>query len=237
MEEIMKVKTNFLCAAIVGGKGGVGKSTISNALAQTLKDILDYESVAIFNFDVKQDYRQAFVPDHIPFITIDDEEGKLYLNDVVESIHMDAVILDTGGYDDPRVLENMDYINTLIFPTKTDSGSYLMLKEMFANEYKEHIKDTHNIILINQTDDSIKQESFNYVKKQIIEQIIKPLGLSEDMFDFVNLKKSRVPSSLNSSVPEDRLTIQKILLKHNVQVYQTFLETFIEIAELIKNKK
>lgn len=239
MEEIMKIKTPFLCVALVGGKGGVGKSTISSALAQTLKDIMEYENVCILNFDIKQDYRKAFIPESISFATIDSSfgDGKLYLNEVMEENKIDVSILDTGGYDDPRVLENMDYINTLIFPTKTDSGSYLMLKEMFENEYKEHIRNTHNIILINQTDESIKQESFTYVKKQIIEQVINPLGLSEDVFDFVCLKKSRIPTSLNSSVPSDRLTIQKILLKPNVQVYQPFLETFLEIAELIiKNK-
>lgn len=232
-ENRIEVMKNSPVLAIIGEKGGIGKSTTSNVLSQILNVMFNYENVLYVNFDKKQQYREKIVPEPIQFVSITDDIEDLQLNTIIEHYNINACVIDTGGFEDSRLIDNMKYIDTLIFPTMPDAGSYEMLGVMF-NHYKEYIGKKQIIIVINNYDNSHRLTNFENIKQIIIENYIENNGFDVKDFQFVGIKNSKVPLSLNAINPKDKVTLKQILSKPNSSVYAPYLDGVFQIASLIE---
>jgi cellulose biosynthesis protein BcsQ len=95
--------------AVAGFKGGVGKSTLANFLAEKL------ESATVLNLDNYQDAADFNTADTVNLKSGDN------VAEIIKSKSSDFFIIDAGGFDDER-LRKID-LDLLILPMRTDYRS------------------------------------------------------------------------------------------------------------------
>ena len=95
--------------AVAGFKGGVGKSTISNFLAEKLGDAV------VINLDNYQDAEDFNTSTTINLSSDDD------ILEAIKNKSSDFYVIDAGGFDDER-LRHVD-LNLLVLPMRTDYRS------------------------------------------------------------------------------------------------------------------
>ena len=95
--------------AIAGFKGGVGKSTLANFLAEKL------QNSTVLNLDNYQDAADFNTADTVNLGPADDIEA------VIKSKSSDFFIIDAGGFDDARLRSVA--LDLLILPMRTDYRS------------------------------------------------------------------------------------------------------------------
>ena len=215
-----------IVAVFLNHKGGVGKSSNSNILAQICNKV--FGKTVLLNLDYDQPYREELTKgSNLNFVNVPESMKNLAINQIMESQGLDNVFIDSGGYTDTRVTDNMEYINTLVFPTMTDKGSWLMLNKMF-DIYHDEIKTKKSIIIINRYENV---NEYANTRKQIIKEVIEPRGLTKHI-EIYGIKNSKVAKSVN-----DGISINEMLSKNNKHVYSNFISYNYKIIKKLKGIK
>ena len=198
---------------IASYKGGVGKSTIANFLAEKLRD------ATIFNLDIYQD-NQDFNSSNTINININEN-----LNNSLMRSKTVFNIIDAGGFDDNRLYD----INTdlFIFVTRTDYRSIKTTVDTAAtllNNSKSK-KKKKVMFLINQYEN---EKELN-TAIDILTQILEISNIVADDFYSVAIKKSNaITTAINNKQSLEELYNQ------NKAAYKRVNEQFEDLKNEIK---
>jgi len=200
---------------IAGFKGGVGKSTISNFLAEML------ENSIVVSLDFMQDAEEYNTS---RTVNLDKDED---INVFFESKKdIDYFIIDAGGFDDARLSE-ID-IDLLILPTKT---GYRSIKTTVDSAVTfTPINVPVMFILNDYTTDKEQNETL-----EILEEILKVSELELNNLYFFGIQHSNaIKTSENKNASLTELSQEnKLMLRAYNKVITTFKELADEVKEIV----
>ena len=200
---------------IAGFKGGVGKSTISNFLAEMLENTL------VVSLDFMQNAEEYNTSKTINLAKKED------INLFFESKKdISYFIIDAGGFDDER-LSDID-IDLLILPTKT---GYRSIKTTVDSAVTFSPINTPVMFILNDYTSQKEQDD----TLEILEEILKMSKLQLDNLYFFGIQHSNaIKSSENKNASLADLASQsKLMARAYSKVIATFKELAAEIIEII----
>lgn len=211
--------------AVMGYKGGVGKTTISKLMGDSL--VNDYkEKTMILNLDFYQTKNvKIYSTDSINVPKnkdIDLDEYKDY----------DNVILDCGGFSDnkDRVIKMIDKIDKIILPTRKGNLSSLEL----LNVIKDIPTSKHILIIINDFVKMSDKEKGEMV--ELLKQIIKEVKVKHK-YDLLYFKHYETIASLEKLDTDTKkgYTLDKFFEKIKWMVAYSYIKN--EIKNIIQGVK
>lgn len=194
--------------AVAGFKGGVGKSTISNFLAEKLGNSI------IFNLDSYQDASDFNTTETINLTLADDISLK------IKSKNSDFYVIDAGGFDDERLRRLT--LDLLILPTRTDYRSIKTTIDSAATIMSHISKQVPILLILNEYEN--EKELNNAV--EIIETVIS----FSSNFDAGNLTLFALKKSNAIKTASNKKMSLKELLASNALAYKSINEQFDELA-------
>lgn len=216
-------------------KGGVGKSTVSEILADSLPG-----KTVILNFDY---YQQGRVEtSHIPMLGIS-ELDELSKNGLIADNELpfellaedgfEYMVIDSGGYEtDNRLIKHMNDVNLFIYPTKSGDKDITALADTI-NYDKEHVNNLKSVIVLNDYYD--KEEREKGLEK--IETVKKAMKLDMPVFILMHSKTIKrmdeedKPLSLLISEYEKRKENGEV--KGNLKPYSKIEKYFKDMTDSI----
>jgi len=197
---------------IAGFKGGVGKSTISNFLAEMLEKSL------VVSLDFMQDAEEYNTSKTVNLPK--DEDINLFFE---RKKDIGYFIIDAGGFDDAR-LSDID-IDLLILPTKT---GYRSIKTTVDSAVTFTPIDVPVMFILNDYTSEKEQEE----TLEILEDILKVSELELDNLYFFGVQHSKaIKSSENKNASLTELSEENKLME---RAYSKVITTFKELAEEVK---
>lgn len=200
---------------IAGFKGGVGKSTISNFLAEMLENTL------VVSLDFMQNAEEYNTSKTINLAK--NEDINLFFESKKDISYF---IIDAGGFDDER-LSDID-IDLLILPTKT---GYRSIKTTVDSAVTFSPINTPVMFILNDYTSQKEQDD----TLEILEEILKMSKLQLDNLYFFGIQHSNaIKSSENKNASLADLASQsKLMARAYSKVIATFKELAAEIIEII----
>ena len=197
---------------IAGFKGGVGKSTISNFLAEMLEKSL------VVSLDFMQDAEEYNTSKTVNLPK--DEDINLFFESKKD---INYFIIDAGGFDDAR-LSDID-IDLLILPTKT---GYRSIKTTVDSAVTFTPINVPVMFILNDYTSQKEQDE----TLEILEDILKVSELELDNLYFFGIQHSKaIKSSENKNASLTEMSQENKLME---RAYSKVITTFKELAEEVK---
>ncbi|SFP96238.1 ParA family protein [Hydrogenimonas thermophila] len=201
--------------AIMGFKGGVGKSTIANFLAEKL------ENSVILNLDLYQD-----AEDFNSSYTINLSKNQK-IEEIKNQNEYDYIVVDAGGFDDERLSKTQ--IDLFIFPTRTDYRSIKTTVDSATTILQNSKSVLKNVMFIFNQYESEKELNSAV---EILKTIINLSNIVADDFYFFGIKKSNaVKTAIDKKMSIKELMSSSKLASHT---YKSFNNMFDELAKEVK---
>lgn len=202
--------------AVAGFKGGVGKSTLANFLAEKLN------TSTVLNLDNYQDAADFNTSDTINLKSSDD------IAEVIKSKSSDFFIIDAGGFDDER-LRKVE-LDLLILPMRTDYRSIkttidsaVTIMAGIAN------KSLPILFVINEYD---KEKELD-AAVEIVETVLGISALPTDNLSLFAIKKSdAIKTAINKKMSLKQLQESNRVAYNSVN--KQFDEFRDEVLEILK---
>ncbi len=192
---------------VAGFKGGVGKSTIANFLAEKFGGY-------VLNLDIYQKARENY--NSAPTIFVGPDES---LRDKIKD--SDICVIDAGGFDDAR-LYDID-VDVFVFPTRTDANSIARTVDSVVTILNRSASKKKKVIFV------MNEYQDEEEKKEATEDLMEILQKSEIPADDVYL------SFVKRSKAIRRATRHGVglgeLLKSNPAAYRPVNKTFDELVQ------
>ena len=207
---ISKKDSKMAVVLVASFKGGVGKSTIANFLAEKLKN--GY----VLNLDLYQDNEEYNSSETINIAA--DEPLKDKIKD------SDICIIDAGGFDDSR-LYNID-IDLFVFVTRTDYRSIKTTVDTAATMLAKSNSNNKKIMfVVNQYENDKELEK----AVGMLQEILSISDIEADDFYSVAIKKSNaITTAINNKMSLEEL------YRSNKAAYRKINEEFEEFAKEVK---
>lgn len=197
---------------IAGFKGGVGKSTIANLLAEMLDKSL------VISLDFMQDAEEYNSSKTVNLPRNTDITS--FINTQNDS---DYFIIDAGGFDDER-LDDVE-MDLLILPTKS---GYRSIKTTVDSAVTFTPTDVPVMFILN---DYLNEKELDE-SVEILEEIISVSDLGLEMHFFGIPHSNAIKSSENKNAGLHELAEQNKLMAH---AYRKIIGTFKELAIEVKS--
>ena len=199
---------------VAGFKGGVGKSTIANFLAEKLKDSY------ILNLDAYQDNQDFNSSKTLNVAFNEDLQDKIKDSGIC--------IIDSGGFDDPR-LYDID-IDLFIFPTLTDKRSIkITLDTAVTILAKSRSSKKTVMFVINNYFDEKRLKKAKELLKLGIQQALKDGKLIADQLYLNEIKHS---GAIETAI-DTRKSLSELYLK-NKAAYQRVNQEFEKLTSDVR---
>jgi len=208
---IAKKDGRMAVVLIASFKGGVGKSTIANFLAEKLKNSY------VLNLDLYQD-NEDFNSSKTINIAADET-----LKDKIKD--SDICIIDAGGFDDSR-LYDID-VDLFVFVTRTDYRSIKTTVDTAATMLAKSNSNKKKVMFV------INQYENDKELERAVEMLQEILSISGDIeaddFYSVAIKKSNaITTAINNKMSLEEL------YKSNKAAYKKVNEEFEEFAKEVE---
>ena len=209
--------------AIMGYKGGVGKTTISKLIGDLLVSEYKEKSI-ILNMDFYQ--KKNIKIYSIEAKNIDKNES---LN-LEEYKDYENVIIDCGGFSDSRVLKEIDKIDKIILPTKKGNLSFLELLTVI----QDINTPKHILIIINDFVKNTEKEKNEQI--ELLKQMLKQISVKHK-YDLMYFKHYETVTNLEKMNEETKkgFSIGDFIKKAKWMVSFQIVKN--EMIEIIKNVK
>jgi MinD-like ATPase involved in chromosome partitioning or flagellar assembly len=198
---------------VAGFKGGVGKSTISNFLAEKLG------SATIINLDNYQDASDFNSSDTIN-LKIDDD-----ISLAIKSKSSDFFVIDAGGFDDARLRKVK--LDLLILPTRTDYRSIKTTIDSAITITNGLEYDLPILFVINE----YEKDSELDIAVDIVENILSLSEIKTDNLNLFAIKKSAaIKTAINKKMSlSELLESNRLAYKSINQQFEDFKDEVLEI--------
>jgi MinD-like ATPase involved in chromosome partitioning or flagellar assembly len=198
---------------VAGFKGGVGKSTISNFLAEKLG------SATIINLDNYQDASDFNSSDTIN-LKIDDD-----ISLAIKSKSSDFFVIDAGGFDDARLRKVK--LDLLILPTRTDYRSIKTTIDSAITITNGLEYDLPILFVVNE----YEKDSELDIAVDIVENILSLSEIKTDNLNLFAIKKSAaIKTAINKKMSlSELLESNRLAYKSINQQFEDFKDEVLEI--------
>jgi len=206
--------------AVAGFKGGVGKSTISNFLAEKLGDS------TILNLDNYQDANDFNSSDSVNLSQNDD------ILSAVKSKSSDFFIIDAGGFDDARLRSVK--LDLLILPTRTDYRSIKTTVDSAVTILNGlNYDDLPILFVINEYEKDNELDT----SVEIVETVLGMSDIATENLHLFAIKKSgAIKTSINKKMSLQELTENnRVAYKSVNQQFEEFRDEVLEILGGVEN--